>query len=139
MTEPAAYVFIELEGVTRPIGRLWTRRGGQTRNRESASFEFDPEWLADPIHHALGPALPATAGAFHTAEGRALFGALGDSAPDRWGRRLIARNEARRARAGGTAPRALREIDYLLGVTDVVRQGVVTLSRDARWTVRGAL
>ena len=122
MTEPAAHVYIDLEGVTRPVGRLWTRRD---RNRETASFEFDHEWLADPVHHALGPALPATAGAFHTSEGRALFGALGDSAPDRWGRRLIMRNEARRARAAGTTPRAPREIDYLLGVTDIVRQGAL--------------
>src|SRR5436309_802143 len=80
------------------------------QNRETASFEFDREWLADPVHHALGPALPPTAGAFHTSEGRALFGALGDSAPDRWGRGLIMRNEARRARAAGTTPRAPREI-----------------------------
>src|SRR5690348_11206324 len=122
MTDPSAYVYIELEGVTRSVGRLWTRRD---RSRETASFEFDGEWLADPVHHALGPALPARAGAFHTSEGRALFGALGDSAPDRWGRRLITRNEARRARAAGKTPRAPREIDYLLGVTDVVRQGAL--------------
>jgi serine/threonine-protein kinase HipA len=122
MIEPATYVYIDLDGVTRPVGRLWTRRD---RNRETASFEFDNEWLADPLHHALGPALPATGGAFHTSEGRALFGALGDSAPDRWGRRLIMRNEARRARAAGTTARAPREIDYLLGVTDIVRQGAL--------------
>lgn len=122
MTDPTAYVYIDLDGVARAVGRLWTRRD---RNRESASFEFDREWLADPVHHALGPAAPSTEGAFHTSEGRALFGALGDSAPDRWGRRLITRNEARRARAAGTAPRAPREIDYLLGVTDIVRQGAL--------------
>jgi serine/threonine-protein kinase HipA len=61
-----------------------------------------------------------------------MFGALGDSAPDRWGRRLIARNEARRARELGETPRAPREIDYLLGVTDVARQGALrfTLAPD---------
>jgi serine/threonine-protein kinase HipA len=122
MSDPTAYVSIDLDGVTRTVGRLWSRRD---RNRETASFEFDREWLADPIHHALGPGLPPTAGAFHTGEGRALFGALGDSAPDRWGRRLIMRNEARRARAAGTAPGAPREIDYLLGVTDIARQGAL--------------
>lgn len=122
MTDPTAYVYIELDGVTRRVGRLWAPRD---RNRERASFEFDREWLADPVHHALGPALPAHEGAFHTAEGRALFGVLGDSAPDRWGRRLITRNEARRARAAGTTPRAPREIDFLLGVTDIVRQGAL--------------
>jgi serine/threonine-protein kinase HipA len=122
MTEPTAYVYIELDGVTRSVGRLWAHRD---RNRERASFEFDREWLADPVHHALGPVLPPHEGAFHTAEGRPLFGALGDSAPDRWGRRLITRNEARRARAAGKTPRAPREIDFLLGVTDIVRQGAL--------------
>jgi serine/threonine-protein kinase HipA len=57
-----------------------------------------------------------------------MFGALGDSAPDRWGRRLIARNEARRARARGQTPRAPREINFLLGVTDFVRQGALRFS-----------
>lgn len=122
MSDVSAYVHIELDGVTRPVGRLWTRRH---QNRESASFEFDRSWLANPVHHALGPALPPTDGAFHTSEGQALFGALGDSAPDRWGRRLITRNEGRRARANAAPPRAPREIDFLLGVTDVVRQGAL--------------
>lgn len=122
MTPPSAFVFIELEGRVRPVGRLWSRR---TSGQESASFEYDPEWLQAPLRFALGPALPTTRGAFHTGEGRSLFGALGDSAPDRWGRRLIARNEARRARVAGGTPRAMREIDYLLGVTDASRQGAL--------------
>ena len=120
MSEPATHVFIDVAGSARIVGRLWAHRD---RAGERASFEFDPAWLADPLHYALGPALPAAAGAFHTARGRALFGALGDSAPDRWGRRLITRNEARRARTEGKTPRAPREIDFLLGVTDFVRQG----------------
>jgi len=122
VSEPTAYVHIDLNGVTRPVGRLWAHRD---RNRERASFEFKREWLADPVQYALGPALPPHAGPFHTEEGRALFGALGDSAPDRWGRRLIARNEIRRARAAGSSPRSLGEIDFLLGVSDVTRQGAI--------------
>jgi serine/threonine-protein kinase HipA len=122
MSEPAAHVYIDLAGDTRIVGRLWAHRD---RGGERASFEFDRSWLADPLHYALGPALPAATGAFHTAQGRALFGALGDSAPDRWGRRLITRNEARRARAEDRTPRAPREIDFLLGVTDLVRQGAL--------------
>lgn len=128
MSEPAAFVLIELAGSVRPVGRLWIRAG---KNKESASFEFDPGWIADPIHYALGPGLPPTAGAFHSGEGRAMFGALGDSAPDRWGRRLIARNEARRARVAGQTPRAPREIDFLLGVTDYVRQGALRFTRES--------
>ena len=125
MSEPAAYVAIDLAGATRPVGRLWTSGAGRG---ERASFEFDPAWIADPVHHALGPALPPTRGAFRSGEGRALFGALGDSAPDGWGRELVTRDEARRARQAGQAPRAPGEIDFLLGATDVLRRGALRFS-----------
>jgi serine/threonine-protein kinase HipA len=54
-----------------------------------------------------------------------LFGAIGDSAPDRWGRALIRRAERRLAERRGTAPRTVREIDYLLRVDDEARQGAL--------------
>jgi serine/threonine-protein kinase HipA len=122
MSDPAAHVYLEIDGVVRSVGRLWV---SSTRDAQHAAFEFDDSWVADPIHYALGPALPAGPGQFHTAEGRTMFGALGDSAPDRWGRKLIARSEARRARDKSSTPRTLREIDFLLGVSDVVRQGAI--------------
>lgn len=126
MSDPAAFVHIDFAGQVRPVGRLWIRAA---RDKESASFAFEPTWIADPLHHAMGPAMPPTVGAFHSGEGRAMFGALGDSAPDRWGRRLITRNEARRARELRLAPRAPREIDFLLGVTDITRQGALRFTK----------
>ena len=42
---------------------------------------------------------------------------------------LMKRAEARRARAGHRMPRSLREIDYLLGVTDEIRHGALRFSR----------
>lgn len=51
-----------------------------------------------------------------------MFGAIGDSAPDRWGRALMRRMERRRAEREGTAPRTLQEIDFLLLVDDEARQ-----------------
>ena len=128
MSDPAAFVHIDLAGFVRPVGRLWIRAA---RGKENATFEFDPMWIADPVHHALGSALPPTRGAFHSGDGRAMFGPLGDSAPDRWGRRLIARNEARRAREGGRTPRVPREIDFLLGVSDISRQGAIRFTTAA--------
>ena len=49
-----------------------------------------------------------------------MFGAIGDSAPDRWGRALMRRMERRRPAdiEGGGPPRTLQEIDYLLLVDD---------------------
>ena len=122
MSDPTACVYIDLSGDVRSVGRLWAFRD---RGIERASFEFDRSWLEDPLHYALGPALPAATGAFHTDRSRGLFGALGDSAPDRWGRRLLTRNENRRARTENTTPRSLGEVDFLLGVTDEVRQGAL--------------
>ena len=61
----------------------------------------------------------------HTAPDKSLIGAIGDSAPDRWGRVLMRRAERRRALAAGEMPRALTEIDYLLMVHDEARQGAL--------------
>ena len=125
MSEPAAFVAIDLAGTTRPIGRLWTSGAGVG---ERASFELDPTWLAEPVHYALGPVIPPARRAFHSGEGRGIFGALGDSAPDRWGRTLITQAEAQRARKSGEPPRSPREIEFLLGATDLVRQGALRFS-----------
>jgi serine/threonine-protein kinase HipA len=57
--------------------------------------------------------------------GRRLFGAIGDSAPDRWGRLLIQRDERRKAREANREPRTLNEVDYLIAVSDIARQGAL--------------
>lgn len=121
MSEPAAYVHVELGGVTRLVGTLFVSTGRST-------FTYSPEWLQADDRFALEPALAVGPGPYYTAPGRALFGALGDSAPDRWGQTLLRRAERRRARAESRTPRTLREIDFLLGVTDVVRQGALRFS-----------
>ena len=53
------------------------------------------------------------------------IGALGDSAPDRWGRLLMRRFERRRAEMDLQTPRTLAEIDFLLMVDDGARQGAL--------------
>ena len=85
-TSKEIFVSIMLEDVTLPVGKLWcySRKG-----RESASFEYCEEWLANPKRFPLEPALVLTAGTHHT--DKSLFGAIGDSAPDRWGRVLMQR------------------------------------------------
>ena len=105
-----------------PAGRLWSHR---RRGRESASFAYDAGYLAHPRAYALEPGLPLVAGQQQTAGERAMFGAFADCAPDRWGRRLIQRDEAHRARRDATAERRFGEIDYLLGVRDDLRQGAL--------------
>ena len=93
--------------------------------RESATFEYDKTWLMHPDRFSLEPALTLGPGAFYTRSDKPLFGAIGDSAPDRWGRALMRRSERRRAERAGQKPRSLKEIDYLLLVDDEARQGAL--------------
>src|SRR5437762_531167 len=115
-------VYADLDGTPLLVGRLWARTH---KDRESATFEYDRNWLDHPERFSLEPALTLGPGPFHTRSDQGMFGALGDSAPDRWGRALMRRSERRRAEREGKAPRSLREIDYLLMVDDEARQGAL--------------
>ena len=115
-------VYVELDGATERVGTLWTRA---RRGRQSATFEYVPEWLDNPSRFALEPALTIGPGPHHTPADAALFGALSDSAPDRWGRALMRRAERRSGAAEGRTPGTLLEIDYLLRVHDVSRLGAL--------------
>ena len=121
------FVYVDLHGAPHLVGRLWARA---RRDRESASFEYDENWLADKERFALEPALTLGEGTFHTQPGRTMFGAIGDSVPDRWGRVLMRRAERHRAAAAGEQPRTLREIDYLLNVDDEARQGALRFAEE---------
>lgn len=125
--ETETLVHADLGGEPVLVGRLWSR---MRRDRESASFEYDREWLSDPRRFSLEPALGLGPGPYHTASDKPLFGAIGDSAPDRWGRVLMRRAERRRAAKEKTAPRTLREIDYLLLVDDEARQGALRFAAE---------
>lgn len=126
MSAPAAWVHVDLDGTPHRVGRLWVRA---SKGRETATFEYDAGWLASPLRFSLQPAaMPLGPGPFHTAAGQSLFGPLGDSAPDRWGRTLLARAERVRAAEEQRQRRTLREIDYLLGVSDFVRVGALRFS-----------
>src|SRR5262249_36939059 len=114
--------YIDLYGTPQLAGRLWTR---ERKNRESATFEYDKDWLTHPERSSLEPALRLIPGPYHTTPDKPMFGAIGDSAPDRWGRILMRRAERRRAKREGGAPRTLREIDYLLMVDDEARKGAL--------------
>ncbi|MEI6245668.1 MAG: type II toxin-antitoxin system HipA family toxin [Acidobacteriota bacterium] len=117
-----ALVHVDLEGTPHLVGRLWTRL---RKDKESASFEYDAQWIRHPARFSLEPALTLGAGAFHTPAGVAMFGAIGDSAPDRWGRTLMRRMARRQAERAGLVVRTLQEMDCLLMVDDEARQGAL--------------
>ena len=115
-------VYVDLDGAPNLVGRLWTRL---RKNKETATFEYDADWLQHAARFSLEPALQLGPGPFHTAADLPMFGAIGDSAPDRWGRALMRRMERRRAEREGGPPRTLHEVDYLLLVDDEARAGAL--------------
>lgn len=122
MIDRQALVYVDLDGRPQLVGRLW---GRLRKERESATFEYDKSWLENSVRFSLEPALKLGPGPFHTAGNLPLFGAIGDSAPDRWGRVLMRKMERRLAESAGETPRTLFEMDYLLLVDDEARQGAL--------------
>ena len=115
-------VHIDLEGQVRPLGILHRQA---SRRGETVTFEYDDAWLKDENRFSIEPALTLTAGAFPPQAGQPIFGSIGDSAPDTWGRRLMQRAERRLAEREGRQVRTLGELHYLLGVADVTRLGAL--------------
>lgn len=111
------------------LKRVGTLHQQARRRGEAISFEYHPDWLDDAARFSLEPALALTRGAFVPVEGQRMFGAIGDSAPDTWGRQLMRRAERRLAEREGRPVRTLTEADYLLGVADVSRLGALRFRR----------
>lgn len=103
------------------FGRLFLQR---VRGKETASFSFSDGWLKKHGGSVFwGPSLSFYSGRQYATESAPLFGIFSDSAPDRWGRRLIRRREEMAAKKEGRRAERLEESDYLLGVYDETRMG----------------
>jgi serine/threonine-protein kinase HipA len=124
MAETAVDVVVQIGGDDVAAGTLWSHR---RHKAESATFAYRPDYLAHPAAYELDPALPLVVGAQQTPGDRAMFGAFSDCAPDRWGRRLIERNEQLRVEGTGGTGRSFGEMDFLLGARDDARQGALRL------------
>ena len=122
MVEQPVEVDVQIAGRAVPAGRLWTHRHGQS---ESATFSYREDYLQRADAYELDPGLPLRAGQQQTPVKQPLFGAMSDCAPDGWGRRLVRRAEAERAREASTQQRGLTEVDFLLGARDDLRQGAL--------------
>ena len=95
------------------------------RRKEIFAFEFNPAWLKSNDTRILDPDLQLFAGPQYAAGDKNNFGLFLDSSPDRWGRQLMRRREAIRARNEERSPSPLQESDYLLGVYDETRMGAI--------------
>ena len=119
---PDIEIHVDLGGNVRRVGLA---RLNKVRGTETITFEYGDGWLTDPDCFSIEPALTLTRGTFPPPPGQSLFGSIGDSAPDTWGRRLMQRVERRQANHEHRAVRTLTESDYLLGVSDETRLGAL--------------
>ncbi len=109
------------------VGQLVYVRQGR---RENSSVAYDDSWLANPDRFNISADLHLVSGyqshKAATAHDSVFHGAIADTAPDAWGRRVIARDHAMRRRENPRlAP--LTEMDYLLAVDDFSRVGALRL------------
>jgi serine/threonine-protein kinase HipA len=98
-------------------------RAAPGRGKEIFSFDYAAEWLESGHSQQLDPSLSLYIGRQYAPDNLGNFGMFLDSAPDRWGRLLMRRREAVKAREEGRSERLLKESDYLLGVHDSYRMG----------------
>lgn len=120
MNSETIFVFADWNGKEpEPVGILYCDK---SRGREQFSFEYNNDWLKKGKMQ-LDPDLYLYRGRQFVSEERNQFGVFSDSSPDRWGRLLMKRREAIRAKRAGEKPRSLTERDFLLGVYDEARMG----------------
>ena len=118
-------VHCDIGAKTVKVGSIFPLR---RHGKESMTFIYDQSYISMPGAYAIDPSLPLRAGSHHTGAGHSIFGAFSDSSPDRWGRKIIERREAVRARDAGVRPHSMSEIEILLCVRDDLRQGSLRFS-----------
>lgn len=121
----------------RSVGQLIYNKDGA---RENSTFAYDRSWLSSSDRFEISPDLPLVEGhQFRrrpSKEDSIFHFAFADTEPDGWGCRVIARDHAKRRKAATdhgqrSAPTALTEMDYLLGVDDFSRIGALRLMDSA--------
>jgi len=120
LQEQTLFVHVDIAGEPVLAARLHCNaQGGQ----ENAALELEPRWLEHPLRSVYAPLLALAPGPYFTGAHMPLYGAIGDCAPDRWGRTLLRRFERSEAEREGRPARVLREWDVLAGVEDTIRAG----------------
>ena len=99
------------------------------RGTEHYSFEYDEYWLKNTkFSYNLDPDISMFSGRQYTTKN--IFGMFADASPDRWGRVLMKRREAIKARNENRKPDKLYDSDFLLGVYDQTRVGALRFKED---------
>ncbi len=116
-------IYIDIKNTAHLVARC---RMLSKKRHTTSIFEYDKSWLAFEGRFALDPQnLPLSDHPVFTRhEKSSLPGAIRDTAPDRWGQKLI-----KRALAKTGVDRPLTEFDYLLSVNDDTRIGALRYKR----------
>jgi serine/threonine-protein kinase HipA len=108
--------------------------------RERAAFEYGPEWLGAGDRFTVDPALQLVPGMQfrrRVPTGSIFHGAIADTEPDGWAKRVILRDHAKRRALTAVRPPALNQLDFLLAVDDLARVGALRF-RDEEGVFRRA-
>lgn len=127
-TKTDIYVYAHWIGMQAPkiVGILSAQ---QAKGKKAFSFEYDKDWLKSGQQFLLDPDIQLYGGPQYPNQ-KENFGIFLDSMPDTWGRTLMKRREAQKAKEKKEKPKTLYDIDYLLGVYDESRMGALRFKID---------
>ena len=117
-------VYLDSTNQSEPI-LIGTLYADVLKGKDVFSFEYAESWLRNKNCRLLDPDLQLFSGRQYLTDDKSNFGIFLDSTPDHWGRLLLDRREALRAKVECRNIRSLREMDYLLGVFDGSRMGAL--------------
>ncbi len=112
-------VYLERGGLVELVG---TAHITVRRQQTSTAFAYRDHYLQRRDAMSVSPDVPLSRGSAIT---QGLPGAFGDSAPDRWGQNLIRKRIRAANNDTGGATAFVSDVDFLLGVSDVTRQGAL--------------
>jgi serine/threonine-protein kinase HipA len=122
------YVFAHWYGMSEPkkIGILSAQ---QAKGKKAFSFSYAPDWISSKEQQIVDPDISWFKGPQYP-NNKENFGVFMDSMPDTWGRTLMKRRAAQRAKESGEQATNLYDIDFLLGVFDETRMGALRFKLD---------
>ncbi|MDF2384194.1 type II toxin-antitoxin system HipA family toxin [Nostoc ellipsosporum NOK] len=122
------WIYADWKGLDAPkcIGVLSAQ---QAKGRKAFSFSYDENWISSQEQLLLDPDISWFSGQQYP-NGKENFGVFMDSMPDTWGRTLMKRRAAIKAREKGKTTPVLYDIDFLLGVDDRSRLGALRFKTD---------
>ena len=124
------YVYAHWQGMPEPV-LMGTLSAHQGKGRKSFSFEYDKKYLRTKERFLLDPDIGWFNGAQFPGT-KENFGIFLDSMPDSWGRTLMKRRAAQRAKSEKRSSPTLYDIDFLLGVYDPSRMGALRFKLEKR-------